>query len=137
MFGQPEFHLEVRNLLQHLRLDETSGKVADVLRDDRMTVEPAMTVRNKVRDRTIDLRAERLAIGRQLTAAVAPPARGAPPEQLFAALGALLHFEPFAAECRTRFFERGDDPFPPRLALTGRPVDGFVQSPVMLHPPVP
>src|SRR5712671_577064 len=96
MFRQAQLHLEIRNLLQHLRLRQMPGEAADIVRDDGVAVELAEAVRQQSRHRTVDLRSERLERRRQVAAAFAPPAGGAAPEQLFAVPGALLHLEAFA-----------------------------------------
>src|SRR3989442_12907759 len=136
MFRQPQLHSGIRDLLQPLGLDETAGQAADVVRDDRVTVEPAVAVREQAGHWTIDLRAKRLSIRRQLAAAFAPPAGRPSPEQFLAALGALLHLEPFARERGPRLFERGHDAFPPRFPVTRRLVDRLVQPAIVLTPPV-
>src|SRR3954463_5750307 len=102
-----------------------------------MAVQLAMTVRKETRHRTTNLRPERSAIRRQVAAPLAPPARGAAPEQLLAALGALLHLETFACQRGARLSKRRHHPLPPGLAFAGRLIDGFVQTPVMFNPPVP
>src|SRR5205085_11708177 len=117
-------------------LGQVARQCPDVMRDDRVAVELPMTVRKQPRNRTIDLRAERFAIGRELFAPIAPPAGGASPEQLLAALGALLHFESFTRQRRARLLERRHDALPPRFALPCRLVHGLVQAPVVLAPPV-
>src|SRR5437762_92923 len=136
MLGQPQLHLEIRDLLQYFRLDEMPRQSADVVRDDCMAVELPVAVGQQSRNGAIDLRPERRLVRRQLTAALAPPARRASPEQLLPALGALLHFEPLARQRRPRLLERRHDPLPPRLALPRRPVHRLVEAPVVLAPPV-
>ena len=71
-------------------LTESGGLSAEeVERRISFPIETAMTVGEQSGHGTVDLRAERPALGRQLFTPVAPPAHGAAPEELLSAAGKL------------------------------------------------
>src|ERR1043166_2781836 len=117
MFREAELHLEIRNLLQHLGFCEMAREPSGIVRGDGVTVELAMAVGQQARDRTVDLGAECVTVRRQLRTPLAPPAGRASPEQLLAAFGSLLHFEPFARQRGPRLAERGHESPPQRFAV--------------------
>src|SRR5580765_3570287 len=106
------------------------------MRDDCVAVQTAMAVWKKARHRALDVGPKRRGIRREHLAAFAPPADGAAPEQFLPGLGALLHLEPFATQSGTRLAHCGQHLAPPRLAVTGRPVDRLVETSIVLAPPV-
>src|SRR5262249_36777540 len=113
MLGKAQLHLHVRDLLEKRWLVEPAVEPPEVLANDGVAVEHAMTVRYQSFNRTVDRVAERRRVGCKPPPALTPPADRSSPEQLLAARGAVLHLERLARDRSARLPHRRTDAPPP------------------------
>src|SRR5204863_3347675 len=136
MLRETQFHLEIGDLLQERGLVEASVEPADVVAHHGMAVERSVAVGQQPRHRTIDRLLKRRPVRREFPAAVAPPAGGAAPEQLFTASRALLYFEACSRQRGSGLSERRLHAPPPGLMLPRRLIHRLIDPAIVLAPPV-